>query len=153
MNRPEHAQPAIEPSLEPDEGWHCSHLFYRFDRGVLAALAPTQIKEGREALLATLNPAAENAILLLGGPEALSQLEMIKIFEQIGRQPFEVQKVPEEALAEQLKTATDPMQQSFIGLMQGYAKGDPVDMEKTLKTFPLRLTSVKEYAERLLVSA
>ena len=78
---------------------------------------------------------------------------MIKIFEQVGGQPFEVQKVPEEALAEQLKTATDPMQQSFIGLMQGYAKGDPVDMEKTLKTFPLRLTSVKEYAERLLVSA
>ena len=61
MKRPGPGQPPVEPSLEPDEGWHCSHLYYRFDRGVLAALAPSQIKEGRQALIAILNPEGENA--------------------------------------------------------------------------------------------
>ncbi|MEX0819506.1 MAG: hydrogen peroxide-dependent heme synthase [Pirellulaceae bacterium] len=61
MNRPAHGQPPAEPSLEPDEGWHCSHLYYRFDRGVLAALAPTQVQDGREALLAALAPEAADA--------------------------------------------------------------------------------------------
>ena len=61
MNRPGPGQPPVEPSLEPDEGWHCSHLYYRFDRGVLAALAPTQVKDGRQALIAILNPEAETA--------------------------------------------------------------------------------------------
>jgi hypothetical protein len=45
------------------------------------------------------------------------------------------------------------MQQSFIGLMQWYAQGDPVDMQETLKEFPVQLTSVKAYAERMLVPA
>jgi hypothetical protein len=25
-------------SISPAEGWHCSHLYYRFDRGLLRAL-------------------------------------------------------------------------------------------------------------------
>ena len=61
MNRPGPPQPPVEPSLEPDQGWHCSHLYYRFDRGVLAALAPTQVKDGCQALIAILNPKAETA--------------------------------------------------------------------------------------------
>jgi hydrogen peroxide-dependent heme synthase len=61
MNRPAHGQQPIEASLEPEQGWHCSHLYYRFDRGVLAALAPSQLQDGREGLVAALNPDAEGA--------------------------------------------------------------------------------------------
>jgi NADH dehydrogenase len=99
------------------------------------------------------NPAARKAILPLGGPEALSQLEMVQIFEQVGRRPFEVQHVPEAALEEQQKGSTDPMQQSFIGLMRWYAQGDPIAMGETLKAFPVELTSVEDYAQRALVPA
>ena len=66
---------------------------------------------------------------------------------------FEVQYVPEEALAEQQQTATDPAQQSFAGLMQWYAKGDTTDMHETLKTFPVQLTSVRDYAQSVLAAA
>lgn len=61
MNQPTHGQPPAEPSLEPEEGWHCSHLYYRFDRGVIAALAPSQIKDGREAIAEALDPEPDSA--------------------------------------------------------------------------------------------
>ncbi len=98
------------------------------------------------------NGTAKNTILPIGGSEAISQLEMVKIFENIGGKEFEVQFVPEEALAEQQKTLTDPMQQSFTGLMRWYAQGDPIDMEGTLKAFPIELTTVKEYAQGVLIT-
>ena len=69
------------------------------------------------------NPAARNATLELGGPEALSPLEAVSIFEKVGGKPFEVQHVPVEALQGQLAAATDPMQASFTGLMIGVADG------------------------------
>ncbi len=99
------------------------------------------------------NPAARNATLELGGPEAISPLDVVKIFEEVGGQPFEVQHVPEAALAEQQKTAADPMQQSFSGLMRCYAQGDLIDMKGTLQAFPLELTSVKDYAQRVLTTS
>lgn len=99
------------------------------------------------------NNAAVNAILPIGGPEALSQLEMVKIFEDIGGQQFDLQHVPEDALAEQQKASTDPMQQSFTGLMRWYAKGDPIDMKETLKAFPVELTTVQDYAQHVMTTA
>jgi len=50
-----------EVSLVPGEGWHCSHFYYRFDRGVLAAMSVDELRAGREELLATLDPAATGA--------------------------------------------------------------------------------------------
>jgi NADH dehydrogenase len=99
------------------------------------------------------NPLARNATIELGGPEALSQLQAVHIFEDLSGRSFEVQHVPEEALAEQQKAAMDPMQQSFAGLMQWYAKGDPVDMGETLKTYPVQLTSVRDYAQGMLAAS
>jgi uncharacterized protein YbjT (DUF2867 family) len=96
------------------------------------------------------NPVARNATIALGGPEALSQLEIIQIYEKIGGRPFEVQHVPEEALQAQQEGTTDAMQQSFAGLMRWYARGDPIDMQETLKAFPMQLVSVKDHAQRVL---
>ncbi len=48
-------------SLEPLEGWHCSHLYYTFDRGLLAKFDAAQIQTGREQLIATLDPAGPHA--------------------------------------------------------------------------------------------
>jgi uncharacterized protein YbjT (DUF2867 family) len=96
------------------------------------------------------NPAAHDAIIELGGPEALSQLEVVQIFEDVGGRPFEVQHVPEEVLQEQKANAADSLQQAFTGLMLDYAKGDLIEMQKTLQTFPVRLASVRDYAKRVL---
>ncbi len=47
---------ADDVSLIPAEGWHCRHLYYRFNRRVLRDLAPGELAAGREQFLAILNP-------------------------------------------------------------------------------------------------
>jgi chlorite dismutase len=50
-----------EVSLEPLEGWHCSHLYYRFDRDKLADKTAAQLAAGREELIGALDPAGAEA--------------------------------------------------------------------------------------------
>jgi chlorite dismutase len=58
---------AQEVSLELLEGWHCSHLFYRFDRSQLPTMNPAQIAGGREQVVALLDPT---------GPDAPARLQV-----------------------------------------------------------------------------
>lgn len=102
----------------------------------------------RFAVASLSNPAARNAVLELGGPEALSPLEVIKIFASISGKKFAVQYVPAEALQAQLAAATDPIQQSFAALMLSVTQGDEIDMRETAPQFSLALTSVEDYARR-----
>jgi len=112
------------------------------------------VQDVAEFALASLdNPAAKNAVIELGGPEALSPLQVIHRFEEITGRPFEVQFVPEEALKGQQDAATDPMQQSFSCLMRCYASGDPIDMSATLGTFAIEPTTVEQYARHVLTPA
>ncbi|MDR8390809.1 SDR family oxidoreductase [Aliifodinibius sp. S!AR15-10] len=96
------------------------------------------------------NPSAKDAILELGGPEQLSQLDAVMLFEETSGRTFEVQSIPEEALQSQMDEATDPMQQSFSALMLCLANGDPIDMRETLETFPVKLTSVRDYVRSVI---
>jgi hypothetical protein len=36
-----------EVSLQPHEGWHCTHLFYRFERSALVHLNAADFDAGR----------------------------------------------------------------------------------------------------------
>jgi uncharacterized protein YbjT (DUF2867 family) len=99
------------------------------------------------------NPAALNATLELGGPDALTPLQVVKIFEEMQGRKFEVQFVPADALKAQQEAASDPMMQSFSALMRCYAAGDPIEMSETLKAFPHKLTSVKDYAAQMIATA
>ncbi|HMC20578.1 MAG TPA: SDR family oxidoreductase [Thermoanaerobaculia bacterium] len=89
-------------------------------------------------------------IIQIGGPEALSPLDVVRIFEETSGRKFDVQHVPEEALTAQRASATDPMQHSFASLMLYYAKGDPIDMSRTMSLFPIRLKSVRDYAQQVI---
>jgi chlorite dismutase len=48
--------PQGEVSLKPSEGWHCSHLYYRFLRPALKSLSTAELNEGRQQFIATLDP-------------------------------------------------------------------------------------------------
>ena len=99
------------------------------------------------------HPAAKNATLALGGPDAVSPLGVVKLFEQANDRSMELQFVPAEALEAQEAAATDPMQQSFSALMRYYAIGDPIEMSATLQTFAMQPTRVEEYVKRVLAVA
>jgi NADH dehydrogenase len=100
------------------------------------------------AVEALESPAARYATLELGGPEALSPLQVVGIYEEATGRSFEVQHVPEEALQAQQEAATDPLEQTFAAFMRCYARGDAIEMTATLEAFPLQLTSVRDYAQR-----
>ncbi len=90
--------------------------------------------------------AAENASVELGGPEALNPLEVVSIFEQVGARAFEVQHVPPEALQGQYAAATDPMQKTLAAFTLTYAAGLQTKASAAVKSFALKLKTVREYA-------
>ncbi|NNV54205.1 SDR family oxidoreductase [Limnovirga soli] len=93
------------------------------------------------------NPLANNKIIELGGPQALSPLEAVHIFEASIGKKFELQFVPEEAIKVQKAAAQDPLSESFAGLMLGVANGSEIDMTEALKISPIKLTSVSDYVK------
>jgi uncharacterized protein YbjT (DUF2867 family) len=98
------------------------------------------------AVSALDNPRAVNAVIKLGGPDALSPLEVIQLAEQTRGNKIEIQHVPEEALRAQHASATDSLQKSFAGLMLSYAAGETIDMTEALRAFPeQRLKTVREH--------
>lgn len=90
----------------------------------------------------------ENEDIELGGPEAISPAEIVGIFEEELGEPIAVEHVPEEMLKQQAEAAPDPLERSFGALMLGCARGNPIDMEATIRRHDLRLTSVREYAAK-----
>ena len=95
------------------------------------------------------NPAAANATIPLGGPEALRQRDAIGIFEDVFGKPFAITQIPEETLREQWRSAADPFSKTFAGLMLGAAGDIVVDNAEVNRSFDLSLTSVRQYAEKL----
>lgn len=106
----------------------------------------------RIAAAAVDEPRARNAVLEVGGPEPLSPLEVVGIFEEAGAPKIRLEHVPLGALESQMKGASDPLAESFAGLLLQYAAGDPVDTRATLDLFPGPMRSVREYASVQLAS-
>ena len=82
----------------------------------------------------------------LGGPEALTAVEVVKIFEEASGKPFSLEHVPEDALRAQRAAATDSLQQAFATLMLQLTRGDDIPMRETLERYGLRFTTVRDYA-------
>lgn len=93
---------------------------------------------------------ARNRTVAVGGPEALSPNEVVRIFEERSGRKFEVERVPVEALRAMKASATNSVEDTFAGLMLFCAAGDEIDMRETLARYPVRMTTVAEYADRVL---
>lgn len=95
------------------------------------------------------SPEARNAVLRVGGPEAVSQREAIARFEAALGRHLEVQQIPEPALQAQYESATDPLQRTFAALMLTAARGDEVPMDELRRQYPFEMTTVEQYARRV----
>jgi len=96
------------------------------------------------------SPVAQRATIEVGGPEALSPMEVVRIFEQESGRTFAVEHVPIEALRAQVSAASNSLEKSMASLMLQAAQGDAMDMRPVLAKFPIQLTSVRDYARRVL---
>lgn len=95
-------------------------------------------------------PAAENAVLELGGPEPLSPLEVVAMAERLGGAPIEVSHLSLEELHQRAQDASGEYDRTFAAILLAYAAGDPVDAGPALARIPVRLTTVEEHLERVL---
>ena len=109
------------------------------ERSVLSAGSSWHAAGGIHALNADPNMSALQAYTI----------DLLPQVEKESGEKFEITYVPENKLRTDWKEARDPMQKSFAGLKLCLAKGDPINMDKIRKKFPVKLTSVKEYARFL----
>jgi uncharacterized protein YbjT (DUF2867 family) len=133
--------------LSPALGFDTAHATARIYGGGRNKISWISFRDVAKFAVAALDsPQAINAVLKLGGPDALSPLEVVRLAEQVVGRRVVVEHVPEDALRAQHGAATDPLQQSFAGLMLYYARGDAIEMAETLRALPVRnLKSVREY--------
>jgi NADH dehydrogenase len=92
------------------------------------------------------NPKTKGQVFELGGPDALSPLEVTKIFEQHAGHAFEVETIELDELEKMVKQASDPFQKSFASFLYSHAFGYTSDSERALAAIPLSLQSVETYA-------
>ena len=135
----------LSPALGFDAANRKAQIFGSGDRPMSYISLYDVAEFAAEALT---NKAAANQTIELGGPDALAPREVVKIFEQEVGGPIQVTEVPEDALRQQYAQATEEYQKTFAGLMLGVCAGDPIDMRETLKRFPVKLTSVRDFARK-----
>jgi len=97
------------------------------------------------AAAAVTEPAARNRVVELGGPQALSPREVVRMFEAAGAAEIAIEHVPASALEAQMNAASDPREKTFAGLMLQYCGGDAIDPAASSRLFPFRLTSVRDF--------
>jgi len=101
------------------------------------------------ALQSLTTPAARNAIIPFGGPEELSQRDVVRIFEGTYGRPFAAVEVPEPALDARWRSAEDPFEKSFAALLLGVARGLDSGMQPPFESFPIRMITVKDFVRSL----
>ena len=92
------------------------------------------------AIAALDHPAARDRVLKIGGPEPLSQLEIVRRFAAATGRELELERVPAEALRSQVEGAGSELERSFAGLMlitgEGGWVSDPAEARAALGLEP-----------------
>jgi hydrogen peroxide-dependent heme synthase len=111
-----HAPASTEVALKPTEGWHCSHLYYRWNRAALKGLTSAELAAGREQFAAALNPAGDGAparfqTSIVSGQKADFGLMVLDA------DPLVIDSVHQRLMASPLGVALEPAY-SFVSLTE-----------------------------------
>lgn len=140
-------------SLEPVEGWHCSHLYFRFDRGVIERLSADQLRAGREELIAALDPQGPDSpsrsqTFLVSGHKADFGVMLMDAH------PLKIEAVNQRLLASRLGPALIPTY-SFVSVTEVSEYVPSVEQyarrlveEGEVEGSPAYNAKVKAYADR-----
>lgn len=119
MQRPAHTSSteSIPPSLVPaGGGWHCSHLFYSFDRTALARLTSEERAAGTRDLVAALDPVGSDAPLRLQTTITAGQKADFGVM-ALDTDPLKIDRVHQRVMAGGLGPAIMP-RWSFVSLTE-----------------------------------
>src|SRR5262245_31285965 len=117
MHRPAASTESIPKSLAPaGGGWHCSHLFYSFDRAALAALTSDDRAAGSRDLVAALDPAGEGAPLRLQTTITAGHKADFGVM-LLDPDPLKIDRVHQRVMSGRLGTAIVP-RWSFVSMTE-----------------------------------
>jgi len=151
--RPPAPQP-VPISLEPTEGWHCSHFYYQFDRYELAGVSEGELKDSCQQLCDILNPEGEGApqrlqTSIVSGHKADFGLMVMD------PNPLKVEAVNQRVLSCDLGAAIEPTY-SFVSITEisEYVPtveqyGKKLVAEGDAEGSPAHAAKLKAYADRL----
>ena len=137
------------------EAWLSPHLGFDVGNGKARIFGSGQGRVNYISALNVVDYAAAvasqtgvgNTVIEMGGPEALSQLDAVRIFEQVLGKEFALEYVPMKTL-EQQHQSDDPLQKAFAALMIAYAKGDEIPASRAnAEHYGIKLRSVAEHAQ------
>jgi NADH dehydrogenase len=94
------------------------------------------------------NPAAENQVIELGGPEPMTYNRVTAMFEKALGRTIAREYVSTEALEAQFAGAADPIEKTFAALTLGAARGDVIDVGPALQKVPIELTPASSFVAR-----
>jgi uncharacterized protein YbjT (DUF2867 family) len=97
------------------------------------------------AVRAVSLPSARNTTIAFTGPDAITQRDAVRMFEEAMGKPLVVTAVPQEALEAQWQTSENPFEKVFAGLMLGVAKLDEEPMPLG-EGFGFRMATVRDFA-------
>jgi uncharacterized protein YbjT (DUF2867 family) len=139
----------MEVWLSPVVGFDAANATTRIYGSGQRQVSWISLRDVARLAVAALDDATlRKATVELGGPDALSPLDVVRIFEQETGRTFALEHVPEEALEGQIESATDSLAQSFAALMLGTARARPVPAANLPG-----LRSVRDYALELAGAA
>jgi chlorite dismutase len=119
MPRPPHTSSteSIPQSLSPaGGGWHCSHLFYSFDRGRLKQLSADERAAGSREVAAALDPASSAAPIRLQSTITSGQKADFGVM-ALDPDPLKVDRVHQRLMASGLGPAIAP-RWSFVSITE-----------------------------------
>jgi peroxiredoxin len=148
------SQEAPQVSLVPAEGWHCSHLYYRFDRAVLAAMSASDLQAGREQAIAVLDPTGSESPARLQTSVVSGHKADFGLMLMDG-DPLKVEAVNQRLLASKLGPALAPTYSfvsvteisEYVPTLEQYA--ERLKQEGEVEGSPAYQAKMKAYGDRL----
>jgi NADH dehydrogenase len=99
---------------------------------------------------AAVDGAFDGRVLPLGGPDALSPLEVVKMFEEMAGRSVQITHVSEEELDKKFTGARDPLEETYAAIMLAMARGLVIAAPPVVDMLPGRMTTVRDYLGQML---
>ena len=104
----------------------------------------------RFAVAATTHSFMRNVTQEIGGPQALSLLDVVQLCEELGSSPFELEFTDEETLERRWLCEAEEPERTIAALQLGLARGDAIPMHRLLAFFPFDLGTVRQHVARAM---
>jgi hydrogen peroxide-dependent heme synthase len=153
MNQRPQAASSAEISLTPGEGWHCTHLYYQFDRATLARMDSESIHAGRRQVASILDPTSSESparlqVGVVSGHKADFSLMLMD------PDPLKVDSLHQRLLASELGSCLAPTYSfvsvtevsEYVPTLEQYAKR--LEAEGESPESPTYQAKLKAYSDR-----